>query len=563
MDLFGCVGPSNEVLNNLGSQATPTELEVTVSKEQILKESQRRRTFAIISHPDAGKTTLTEKLLLYGGAIHLAGAVKAKKNQKHTTSDWMDIEKERGISISASVLQFEYAGIHVNLLDTPGHKDFSEDTYRTLMAADAAVMLIDAGKGVEPQTIKLFEVCRMRGIPIFTFMNKLDRPSKDPLDLLDELEKILGIRSCPITWPIGMGDRFKGVYNRRNREVLLFESQDEANVKRKLGSQTLSGIHDPILKEIAEADDVYEQLLSEIELLEAAGDSYDEARVLQGQLTPVFFGSAMNNFGVENFLQHFIKMAPAPGSRKTLQEETLEPSDLAFSSFIFKIQANMDPRHRDRVAFMRVCSGHFERGMSAYHSRTSEEVKLARPMNFFAQDRVIIEEAWPGDIVGLVDTSGELRIGDTLTTRKGIEFGGIPRFSPEHFSSIRIGDPMKRKQLRKGLEQLSEEGVVQVFSDRDLGDRDSILGAVGGLQFEVLKERLKIEYGVAAIMEPLPYVLARWIRSDKMDLKLFEGRSDSRCVLDRDQNPVILFKSPWALRWAEDHYKDCQFLPIA
>ncbi len=527
----------------------------TKIKEQILK----RRTFAIISHPDAGKTTLTEKLLLYGGAIHLAGAVKAKRNQKHTTSDWMDIEKERGISISASVLQFEYAGNCINLLDTPGHKDFSEDTYRTLMAADSAVMLIDGAKGVEPQTIKLFEVCRMRGIPIFTFINKMDRPSKEPIDLLDELEKVLGIRSCPMTWPIGMGDRFKGVYSRKSEEVLIFEQGGTANATKKIVSTPLSGIHDPKLKEIAESDDIYEQLMAEVELLDVAGDAYDKERVLSGQLTPVFFGSAMNNFGVEDFLQHFIKMAPSPLARKTSNEK-IDPTNTDFSSFIFKIQANMDPRHRDRVAFMRVCSGHFERNMNVKHSRSGKNIKLSRPMHFFAQERVIVEEAWPGDIVGLVDTSGSLRIGDTLCSGKTIEYTGIPRFSPEHFVTVQIRDPLKRKQLKKGLEQLSEEGVIQIFSQRGLGDKDPILGAVGILQFDVLKERLKMEYSTEVILNPIPFTLARWVKGENLDLNLFEGRSDSRCVLDRDDRPVVLFKTKWALQWAENNYKEIQFL---
>jgi peptide chain release factor 3 len=552
---------------------------------QLQGEAKRRRTFAIISHPDAGKTTLTEKLLLYGGAIHLAGAVRAKANQRHTTSDWMEIEKQRGISISSSVLQFEYAGTQINLLDTPGHKDFSEDTYRTLTAADAAVMLIDAAKGVEPQTRKLFEVCRMRGLPIFTFMNKLDRPSRDPLDLLDELEKVLGIRSCPMTWPIGSGDRFRGVYDRQANEVLLFQTEGEANVKGRLAPKKVAGIDDPeFLKMLAsargasdratldehDAAEIYNQFKAEIELLEYAGDPFNLERVLAGQLTPVFAGSAMNNFGVQRFLESFIQIAPAPGARKAIETKgnttssvDITPTDTRFSGFIFKIQANMDPQHRDRVAFMRVCSGKFTRNMEVKHARLNKTVKLSKPLQFFAQERVVIEEAWPGDIVGLLDTSGELRIGDTLCEGGRFEYEGVPRFSPEHFAIATILDPMKRKQLKKGLDQLSEEGVVQVYRQRGLGDKDPILAAVGALQFEVLQARLKSEYAVDVRIEKLPYIHARWVEGSGLDADYFERREDSRCLEDRDGQPVILFKSDWGLRWAEDNYKNLKFLKTA
>lgn len=535
------------------------------------KEVARRRTFAIISHPDAGKTTLTEKLLLYGGAIHLAGAVRAKANQRHTTSDWMEIEKQRGISISSSVLQFDYCGSQINLLDTPGHKDFSEDTYRTLTAADAAVMLIDAAKGVEPQTRKLFEVCRMRGIPIFTFINKMDRPGREPLDLIDELEKVLGIRSCPMSWPIGQGDRFRGVFDRQSSEVLFFQTEGEANVKGRLQPQKVAGINDPGFVELVsgprrdldEGKELHEQLKAELELLEYAGDSFDLEKVLAGQLTPVFFGSAMNNFGVQRFLERFIEIAPAPVARTT-SAGTIEPTYEKFSGFIFKIQANMDPAHRDRVAFMRICSGHFTRGMSAKHARLGREFKLSRPLHFFAQERVIIEEAWPGDIVGLLDTSGDLRIGDTLCEGgKTFEYDGVPRFSPEHFAAVMIQDPMKRKQLKKGLDQLAEEGVVQIYKQRGLGDKDPILGAVGALQFEVLQFRLKAEYSVDIRIERLPYVHARWVEGPGLDADYFERREDSRCLEDRDGLPVILFKTDWGLRWAEDNYKALKFLKTA
>lgn len=536
---------------------------------QLEDQVRRRRTFAIISHPDAGKTTLTEKLLLYGGAIHLAGAVRAKANQRHTTSDWMEIEKQRGISISTSVLQFEYNGTIINLLDTPGHKDFSEDTYRTLMAADAAVMLIDAAKGVEPQTRKLFEVCRLRGIPIFTFINKMDRPSREPLDLLDELEKILGIRSCPMTWPIGSGDRFRGVYDRKDQEIHFFQRDSESKGKR-VESKKLSGVEDPeFLKSLGgerndtyEAEELYNQFKAELELLEMAGDAFDWDRVLKGELTPVFFGSAMNNFGVERFLNRFIELAPTPAARST-EEKSVPPTDKKFSAFVFKIQANMDPSHRDRVAFIRICSGHFTRNMIVKHSRLEKDLKLAMPVSFFGQERVVVEEAWPGDVIGLVDTNGSLRIGDTISEMRGLEYKGVPSFSPEHFSSVVILDPMKRKQLQKGLEQLSEEGVVQIYRQPGFGDRDPILGAVGALQFEVLQHRLKAEYSVDVRIEKLNYTHARWVTGEGMDPEVFERREDSRCLLDRDNNPVVLFKSEWAMRWAIDNQKSLQFLTTA
>jgi peptide chain release factor 3 len=544
-----------------------------MSNPTLEKEVNRRRTFAIISHPDAGKTTLTEKLLLYGGAIHLAGAVRAKANQRNTTSDWMEIEKQRGISISSSVLQFEFQGIQINLLDTPGHKDFSEDTYRTLTAADAAVMLIDSAKGVEAQTRKLFEVCRMRGIPIFTFMNKVDRPGRDPLDLLDELEKVLGIRSCPMTWPIGNGDRFRGVYDRRANEVLFFQTEGEANVKGRLAPKQVRGIDDPGFvsllggprNDLDEAQELYNQFRAEIELLEFAGDNFDLDRVLAGQLTPVFFGSAMNNFGVQRFLERFIEIAPTPRPRIS-SEGPVEPTEEKFSGFIFKIQANMDPAHRDRVAFMRVCSGKFTRNMSVKHARLNKDMKLSKPLHFFAQERVVIDEAWPGDIVGLLDTTGDLRIGDTLCEGKKFEYEGVPRFSPEYFASVLILDPMKRKQLKKGLDQLAEEGVVQVYKQSGFGDKDPILGAVGGLQFEVLQFRLKAEYNVDVKIERLGFIHARWAAPEgntPLDRDFFDRREDSKCLEDRDGQPVILFKSDWALRWAEDNYKTVKFLKTA
>ncbi len=542
---------------------------VSDSLVKLKEEIQRRRTFAIISHPDAGKTTLTEKLLLYGGAIHLAGAVRAKANQRHTTSDWMEIEKQRGISISTSVLQFEYDGTIINLLDTPGHKDFSEDTYRTLMAADAAIMLIDAAKGVEPQTRKLFEVCRMRGLPIFTFINKMDRPSREPLDLLDELEKVLGIRSCPMTWPIGSGDRFRGVFDRQSQEIHFFQKDSDQKGKR-IESRKMAGVDDPeFLKSLGgerqdefEAKELYDQFKTELELLEMAGDAFDWDRILRGDLTPVFFGSAMNNFGVERFLTRFIELAPQPAPRSDGEKE-IDPSQPKFSAFVFKIQANMDPAHRDRVAFIRICSGRFSRNMLVKHSRLEKDIKLAMPVSFFGQERVVVEEAWPGDVIGLVDTSSSLRIGDTITEMKGLEYKGVPSFSPEHFASVVILDPMKRKQLQKGLDQLSEEGVVQIYRQRGMGDKDPVLGAVGALQFEVLQHRLKAEYSVDIRIERLSYQHARWLKGENLDADRFERREDSRCLLDRDENPVILFRSDWAMRWATENYKDLEFLTTA
>ncbi len=539
-------------------------------EKELIKQVARRRTFAIISHPDAGKTTLTEKLLLYGGAIHLAGAVRAKANQRHTTSDWMEIEKQRGISISTSVLQFEYQGVQINLLDTPGHKDFSEDTYRTLTAVDAAVMLIDAAKGVEPQTRKLFEVCRMRGIPIFTFFNKLDRPSREPLDLIDELEKVLGIRSSPMNWPIGMGDEFRGIYDRQSDEVLCFQTEGEANVKGRLQPRKVAGIDDPAFDEIMagprgdheEGQRLHTRLKTEIELVDIAGDSLDFDKIRKGELTPLFFGSAMNNFGVERFLQRFIEMAPTPAPRLGTTR-VVEPTDLTFSGFVFKIQANMDPSHRDRVAFIRVCSGKFERNMTVRHSRLGKEFKLSKPLNFFARERVMIEEAWPGDIVGLLDMGGDFRIGDTLYTGTVVEFEGVPRFSPEHFAGLTLLDPMKRKQLKKGLDQLAEEGVIQVYKQRGLGDKDPILAAVGSLQFDVLLFRLKSEYSVDARIDKLPFIHARWIHGSGFDPDFFERREDSRCLEDRDGQPVVLFKTDWGLRWATENYKTIEFLKTA
>jgi peptide chain release factor 3 len=540
-------------------------LQQPYSNQLAAKEIERRRTFAIISHPDAGKTTLTEKLLLYGGAIQQAGAVKAKSHQKHTTSDWMEIERQRGISISSSVLQFEYKGYKINLLDTPGHKDFSEDTYRTLIAADAAVMLIDAAKGIEPQTRKLFEVCRLRGLPIFTFINKLDRPSRDPVELIDELESILGIRSCPMNWPIGTGDLFKGIYDRQTREVHFFHKGEVGNVKTRLAAQKVKDIRDPQFLEfigspgddLAEKKRLHQEMIEQVDLLEIAGDPLDQARVLAGQLTPVFFGSAMNNFGVELFLQYFLTMAPPPTARQS-DRGLVEPTDPSFSGLIFKIQSNMDPQHRNRVAFMRIVSGKFERGMDAVHARTKKRVRISRAFNFFAQDKETVEEAWPGDVVGILDTSGDVRIGDTLCTGTPVMFETMTSFAPEHFASVSTSDPMKRKQLAMALKAFTEEGVVQMYHSPKMVA--PVLGAVGVLQFEIFTQRIKSEYNVEARLETLSYACARWVKGAPDAIAGLSDLSDVTLVADRDENPVALFRSDWALRRAGEKIKGLEFL---
>jgi len=531
----------------------------TLTPDQLRQTIATRRNFAIISHPDAGKTTLTEKVLLYGGAIHLAGSVKPRKKGPQATSDWMELERQRGISISTSVLQFDYRGRRINLLDTPGHNDFSEDTYRTLSAADCAVMLIDCAKGVEPQTLKLFEVCRMRHIPIITFVNKLDRPGKPPFDVLDEVEKALGIPCSAVDWPIGAARSFLGVYDRWKQVALRFERPERAGERAPMHA---SSLEDPaFLRALEEhaaaagelAQDVLGRLRDELELLDTAGNAFDMQRFLAGELTPVFFGSAMTNFGIEPFLDHFVELAPPPRTRAT-STGPLAADAPRFTGFVFKIQANMDPRHRDRVAFLRVCSGRFERGMSVLHVRSGKQLTLSRPLQFLAQERTMIEEAYSGDIIGLWDP-GVLRIGDTLCEGAPLEFAGIPRFSPQHFVRVRFTDPQKRKQLNKGLEQLSEEGAVQMFFDRKRGGREPILGAVGQLQFEVIQHRLQSEYGVEVEFEPLPYQIARWIEqptaesaTEPLDLGRFERAGRSTCVLDVEERPLVLFDSEWALR---------------
>lgn len=517
---------------------------------QYTEEIQKRRTFAIISHPDAGKTTLTEKLLLYGGAVHEAGSVKARKSARHATSDWMAMEQERGISISTSVMHFEWAGCEMNLLDTPGHNDFSEDTYRTLAAADSAIMLIDAVKGVEPQTIKLFKVCRMRGIPIVTFINKMDREGRDPLELLSEIEDVLGIPTSPATWPVGQGKNFVGVYDRWHKRLLKFERAAGGSNRVPIVEGSLD---DPALKsEIGQR--AYDDLKDGLELLDGAGSDFDRDAFLSGQMSPVFFGSALTNFGVEPFLDSFIDLAPAPRDRLTESGDVVAPDDEAFSGFVFKIQANMDPRHRDRIAFFRICSGRFERGMQATLQRTNAKLTLSKSLMFMAQERSNVDEAFAGDIVGLWD-SGQLHIGDTLYTGKAVRYEGIPRFSPEHFVRVVLRDPLKRKQLKKGLDELSEEGAVQVFYDLERMERDPILGAVGRLQFDVVQNRLQNEYNVNVSFDALPYQHARWI-DGSLDPAEISRRSGTLCLRDIEERLIVLFSSEWMMQRIIDDYRD-------
>jgi len=522
--------------------------------EQINKnEIARRKTFAIISHPDAGKTTMTEKLLLYGGAIHLAGTVKGRKATKHATSDWMEIEKQRGISVTSSVMQFDYDGYCINILDTPGHQDFSEDTYRTLCAADSAVMLIDGAKGVEAQTIKLFAVCRKRGIPIFTFINKMDRAAKDPFDLMDELEKVLGLHATPMNWPIGTDGDFKGVYNREKNQIELFDSSVGDHGASVVAIKASSLEDESLTKLIGTYH--HEQLKSEIDLLNIAGNPFDMDKILQGELTPVFFGSAITNFGVEPFLKAFLAMAPSPGPHKT-STEMVDPYADFFSGFVFKIQANMNPDHRDRMAFIRICSGKFEKGLEVKHSREGKTIRLSQPQQFMAQERNIIEEAYAGDIIGVFDP-GIFRIGDSIASdNKTIQFEGIPVFPPEHFARIAPKDSMKRKQFLKGIEQLSLEGAIQLYKQPDIGTETYIVGVVGVLQLEVLEHRLKSEYNVDISLYSLQYRQARWIKFSEKSLdkdpKALTITSTSLVVMDHDDMPVILFESEWAIQWAID-----------
>ena len=509
----------------------------------ITKEIQKRRTFAIISHPDAGKTTLTEKLLLYGGAVQLAGSVTARKNQRATTSDWMELEKKRGISISSTVLQFDYDGYRLNLLDTPGHKDFSEDTYRVLTAVDSVVMVIDSAKGIEPQTRKLFEVCRQRGVPIFTFMNKCDRPMKDPLALLDELERVLGIGAFPVNWPIGNGFEFQGVYDRQTKLMHLFE--------RTVGGQfrapvEVSGLDDPMIRDRLD-EATFQRTVEEIEMLEYAGHHWDDAAVLAEKTTPVFFGSASNNFGVQLLLDGFLKHSPAPRPR-VMGGIEISPENPNFSGFIFKIQANMDPKHRDRIAFVRVCSGKFERDMTVYHSRSEKRVRLSSSHKLFGNERETVDEAYPGDVIGLVGHDG-FGIGDTLTTDPKIVYKEIPRFTPEAFSYLHNPNTAKFKQFRQGLEQLMQEGVIQALYLRNSSVKTPLLAAVGPLQFEVVQFRLESEYGAVSRLEAAPWTAVRWLPADMMeeDLDALSLPTGSKLAYDLGKNPVVLFGNEWSV----------------
>ena len=507
------------------------------------KEIEKRRTFAIISHPDAGKTTLTEKFLLYGGAINLAGSVKGKATARHAVSDWMEIEKQRGISVTSSVLQFNYDGYCINILDTPGHQDFSEDTYRTLMAADSAVMVIDASKGVEAQTRKLFKVCVMRHIPIFTFINKMDRDANDTFELLDDIENELGIATYPVNWPIGSGKEFKGVYDRHTRKVMTFADTLKGT---KEGSEKIIDIDDPAL--IDEIGEEKKSILDdEIELLDGASAEFDMELVTKGELSPVFFGSALTNFGVETFLQHFLKMTYAPMARKS-DIGMIDPFQEDFSAFVFKIQANMNKAHRDRIAFMRICSGKFEADKDVYHVQSKRKLKLSQPQQIMAQDRQVISEAYAGDVIGVFDP-GIFSIGDTITMPGSkFEYEGIPTFAPEHFCRVVQLNSMKRKQFVKGITQIAQEGAIQIFQEFTAGMSEIIVGVVGVLQFDVLKYRLENEYGCEIRLESLPYEYIRWVGDPTTDVTKLKRMNNVKAVKDMKGNPLLLFVNDWMIR---------------
>jgi peptide chain release factor 3 len=529
-------------------------------------EIGRRRTFAIISHPDAGKTTLTEKLLLYGGVIQLAGAVKAKRGRASAVSDWMEMERERGISITTSVLQFPYRGFQLNLLDTPGHADFSEDTYRTLHAVDGAVMLLDSAKGVEAQTRKLFRVCRQRRIPIFTFVNKMDRPGRDAFELVGEVESVLGIGVYPVTWPVFREGTFRGVYHRLARRVYLFDDAhagSSAGVGAERPPVEVTGIDDPVVRDALDVRG-HDQLRHDAELLEAAGDGFDEERFAAGDLSPMFFGSAINNFGLEAFLETFCELMPPPRPRAS-DQGPIEPTQEEFSGFVFKIQANMDRAHRDRVAFVRICSGKMTRGMKVRHVRSGRDVRLANPTQFLARERAVVEDGFAGDVVGVHDP-GTFEIGDTLTGGSSFVFEPIPSFAPEHFARLALVDPLRRKQFARGVEQLAQEGTVQLYRPPAGRAGDLVLGALGQLQFEVVRYRLEAEYGVEVRLEPVPYQLARWVsRADgaPLDLDALHGAVEGLVVLDFRDRAVVLFDREWALRTAERFHPELRFAETA
>ncbi|WRP08192.1 peptide chain release factor 3 [Rossellomorea aquimaris] len=520
-------------------------------KIDFIQEVQSRRTFAIISHPDAGKTTLTEQLLLFGGAIRAAGTVKGKKSGKFATSDWMEIEKQRGISVTSSVMAFDYDDYRVNILDTPGHQDFSEDTYRTLMAVDSAVMIIDSAKGIEAQTLKLFKVCRMRGIPIFTFINKLDRQGREPLELLEELEEVLGIQSYPMNWPIGMGKEFLGIYDRFNNRIEQFRVEDEDRFIPLNDEGEIEGEHP--LKE----SNLYDQTLEDVLLLNEAGNQFSRERISNGELSPVFFGSALTNFGVQTFLETYLQFAPSPQPRNSDAGE-IEPTTEEFSGFVFKIQANMNPAHRDRIAFVRICSGQFERGMTVNLSRTGKSIKLAQSTQFLADDRSTVNEAVSGDIIGVYDT-GTYQIGDTLVQGKqGFQYEKLPQFTPELFVRVTAKNVMKQKHFQKGILQLVQEGAIQYYKTRT---EDIILGAVGQLQFEVFEHRMKNEYNVDVKMEPIGSKIARWIENEE-DVKETMSSSRSMLVKDRHDKLVFLFENDFAMRWFNDKNPDIRLYSL-
>ena len=514
------------------------------------EEIQRRRTFAIISHPDAGKTTLTEKLLLYGGAIDRAGSVKGREGAGHAQSDWMSIEQERGISVTSAAMQFDFKGFAINLLDTPGHQDFSEDTYRALTAADSVVMLLDCAKGVEEQTKKLFRVASERKLPIFTFVNKLDRPGREPIDLIDEVEELFGLRAVPMTWPIGSGPDFKGVYVRATGQIALFERAKKGQKAQLVGKGTLD---DPEVAELLTPKEL-QQLKDDIELMDTVLPTFDKEAFLRGEQSPLFFGSAVNNFGVGDFLDVFVDLAPAPGPRPTLDGGAVQPDQKGFTAFVFKVQANMNKAHRDRVAFARIVSGKFERGMDALHVREKKNLKLNYPHMFFGRERTIVDEAWPGDILGLINP-GQFRIGDVLSSAGPVTFHAVPRFSPEQFVSVRLADPGARKGFLKGLQQIAEEGVVQVFWPKG-GAPLPVLGAVGRLQFEVLQHRLKDEYACQVLLEPRGFAMARWLQGGWPEANRYWGE----LVEDADANPAILFENDWQRRTTAEKNPDLIFL---
>ncbi|PKO16565.1 MAG: peptide chain release factor 3 [Chloroflexi bacterium HGW-Chloroflexi-10] len=512
-----------------------------------------RRTFAIISHPDAGKTTLTEKLLLYGNAIDLAGNVRARRNQRTTTSDWMEMERERGISITSTVLQFPYQDCVINLLDTPGHQDFSEDTFRTLTAVDSAVMVLDAAKGIEPQTRRLFEVCRKRGIPVFTFINKMDRTARPPLELLDEIENILGMQPVPMNWPIGDGPYFKGVYDRQKKGVYIYERTER---NERMSPEIFMGLDSLESAGILTKTHI-DQLQSEIDLLEGLGITFDQGLVLAGQQTPVFFGSALTNFGVRLFLDAFVEMAPIPQPYES-DKGMVHPGDESFSGFVFKIQANMNPKHRDSIAFVRICSGHFERGMAVTHAQTGKIFHLARPYKLFASERLVIDEAYPGDVLGLPNT-GDFTIGDTLCDGKVLKFSSIPRFQPEYFALLHNKDVSKQKQFLKGLRQLEVEGAMQVLYNMDAFKREPILAVVGELQFDVVQARLASEYNVITVVEPLSMSMARWVTGPEEIILNVASRSDVLLAKDSDDQYVTLFREKFYLRLTMEKFPQLQF----